>query len=86
LSPMPFILVMDPLQKMLQIATEGCLQQIQHQACRFHISVYVDDAALYLNPTNEEVQCAKEMLMQFGAVSGLINSEYEQMCGIPYQL
>lgn len=48
LSPMLFILAFDPLQRLLQLATEeGVIQPIQHHAAKLRISMYADAAALY---------------------------------------
>jgi hypothetical protein len=52
-----FIVAFDPLQRLLHLATqESLLQPIQHQAARFEISMYVDDAALFLNPRRQDVR------------------------------
>jgi exonuclease III len=47
LSPMLFILAMDPLQRLLDLATEhGVLSPLPPAAARWRISMYADDAAI----------------------------------------
>lgn len=49
LSLLLFIIAFDPLQRLLQMATEeNVLSPLQHSAARFRISMYVDDARLCL--------------------------------------
>ena len=38
------------------------------------LSLYADDAALFLNRTKEEVTAVKRILSTFGAVSGLVTN------------
>jgi retron-type reverse transcriptase len=52
LSPMLFILAMDPLQRMLDKATHvGLLNPIGAEPIKFRTSLYADDAALFVHPT-----------------------------------
>lgn len=75
LSPMLFIITFDPLQKLLQLATqEGVLQPIQNETAKLRISMYADDAALFLNPTQQEVMAIKDILTVFGEAWGLITN------------
>ena len=56
LSPMLFILAMEPLQLMLNKATEqGLLSPICNRNAKLRISLFTDDAAIFLNPMGEEV-------------------------------
>jgi hypothetical protein len=51
LSPMLFILAIDPLQKLLAAAQEvGLLQPLHRQTARFNVALYVDDAVVFLRP------------------------------------
>jgi len=53
---MLFILAMEPLQLMLQRATDqGLLSPINNRRAKLRISLFADDAAIFLNPTTEEV-------------------------------
>src|SRR6185436_9543275 len=70
LSPMLFILAMEPLQLMLNKATEqGKLTPICNQKAKPRISLFADDAAIFLNPVREEVQMVRNILDAFAAVS-----------------
>jgi len=52
LSPMLFILAMDPLQRMLELATHnGAISPLPSTFARWRASLYADDAAIFLNPT-----------------------------------
>ena len=75
LSPMLFILAMEPLQLMLNKATEqGLLSPICNRNAKLRISLFADDAAIFLNPVGEEVQVVKHILEAFGRASGLITN------------
>ena len=75
LSPMLFILAMEPLQLMLKRATaEGLLSPICNRNARIRISLYADDAAIFLNPITEEVQVVENILRAFGCASGLVTN------------
>ena len=75
LSPMLFILAMEPLQLMLNKATEqGLLTPIANRNARIRISLFADDAAIFLNPVGGEVQVVKNILAAFGSASGLITN------------
>ncbi|WVZ55170.1 hypothetical protein U9M48_005869 [Paspalum notatum var. saurae] len=66
LSPLLFILAIDPLQKMFNFASQqGILSPIGHRAARLRVSLYADDAAL------DEVQAAQQILAVFSEASGL---------------
>jgi mannosylglycoprotein endo-beta-mannosidase len=72
---MLFILAMEPLQKLLEIATrEGALMPINSRFARLRTSLYADDAAVFVNPTKEELLTVADILQLFGHVSGLITN------------
>ena len=69
---MLFILVMEPLRRLLDLGTErGVLSHLRPKAARFRTSMYADDAALFLNPIKEEVCAVRAILDRFGEASGL---------------
>jgi hypothetical protein len=69
---MLFILAMDPLQRMLDLATEhGIISSLPHSATRWRISMYADDAAIFINPSKDDLETLKEILKIFGTSSGL---------------
>ncbi|CAN6171901.1 unnamed protein product [Urochloa humidicola] len=73
LSPMLFILAMEPLQKLLDLATsDNILSPINNRAARLRTSLYADDAAIFLNPVKQEIHAVNDLLQLFGQVSGLI--------------
>lgn len=72
LSPMLFILAMEPMQRMFELATnEGLLSPINHRAATLRASLYADDAAVFLNPIKEEINVVSDLLALFGQASGL---------------
>jgi hypothetical protein len=77
LSPMLFILAMDPLQRILDLATQhGTLSPLPPAAARWRTSLYADDAAIFINPRKEDLEAVKAILQEFGNFSGLhINLE-----------
>jgi hypothetical protein len=57
LSPMLFILAMEPLQRMLAVATEeGLLSRIDSRSAKARMSMFADDVGLFLNPVQGEVK------------------------------
>lgn len=73
LSPMFFILTMEPLQRLLDRATsDELLSPINNRAARMRTSLYADDAAIFLNPIKEEVTTVTEILDIFGQLGWLL--------------
>lgn len=73
LSPMMFILAMEPSQRILLKATEeGILSPIKQCSVGLRTSLYADDAALFLNPLRHEVGATQRILVRFGKISGLM--------------
>jgi mannosylglycoprotein endo-beta-mannosidase len=76
LSPMLFILAMEPLQKLLQVAAnDGLLSPFNNRAARFRASFYADDAAIFLKPIKDEVTVVAQILQLFGEASGLLTNQ-----------
>jgi len=72
---MLFIIAMEPLQHLLHLATvDGELEQIPTRLARLRLSLYADDAAIFLRPKKEEVAKVLEVLTTFGRVSGLLTN------------
>jgi hypothetical protein len=72
LSPMLFILVMDILSRLVQKASkDGHLQPLSSRQLRNHISLYADDAVLFLKPDAADINLVLDMLWLFGKASGL---------------
>lgn len=72
LSPILFILAMEPLQRIMELATrDGLLSPINHRAASLRTSLYADDATIFLKPIKEEIWVISELLRSFGDASGL---------------
>lgn len=72
LSPMLFILAMDPLQQLLQQATDqGLLTPIGASPIKMRTSLYADDAALFVRPVATDIENLQQILQHFGEATGL---------------
>jgi hypothetical protein len=69
---MLFILAMDPLQRLLDLATQhGILTPLPLTTAKWRTSMYADDAAIFINPIKEEAEAVKLILEVFGTFLGL---------------
>ena len=69
---MLFILVMDVLNSLFVKAGEdGLLQPLSSRISEQRLSLYADDVALFIKPTEEELQVTRDILNAFGSASGL---------------
>lgn len=72
LSPMLFIIAIDPLQKILRKAIETTLISAVPTRCvHTAISMYADDAAIFIQPDQRELSALKDILTTFGEVTGM---------------
>ena len=72
LSPLLFVIAIDPLQKLLNLATErGIFSKVRGRAPGIRVSLYADDAALFLAPAKKEVSSLAALLTLFGEATGL---------------
>lgn len=72
LSPLLFILCIDPLHRLLEAATmAGQLSPLPDTAVRMRTSLYVDDAVIFINPARTEVDALLSILHLFGEATGL---------------
>lgn len=70
-----FLLAMDHLQLIFVWAMEaGILSPISHRLATIHVSLYMDDAALFLNPCKSEMAATQSTLLAFGRISGLFTN------------
>lgn len=75
LSPLLFVIAIDPLQSILEQATiQGWLQRLARQGPRFRTSMYADDEAIFVAPTKEDVTALSRILIKFGHVAGLVTN------------
>jgi hypothetical protein len=69
---MLFILAMDPLQKLLEIATQqGLLTPIGADPVKMRTCLYADDAMLFLRPVPTDVENLQHLLHHFGEATRL---------------
>lgn len=75
LSPMIFLLAMEPLHRIFQLAqSKGLLHHLQQDCANFRMSLYADDAALFIAPKAWDLQVALAILDIFGQASGLMTN------------
>jgi hypothetical protein len=72
LSPLLFILAIDPLQRIIEVAAQrGILSPVLPRAANLRCSLYADDAAIFASPNNMEIEHLHRILIFFGECSGL---------------
>ncbi|KAM0838878.1 hypothetical protein ACQ4PT_060692 [Festuca glaucescens] len=72
LSPLLFVLAIDPISQILEMATEhGLLHKIARRGAILRTSLYADDAAIFLAPFKEDVHNFAAILHSFGEATGL---------------
>lgn len=72
LSPYLFILAIDVLNAIFDLATEhGFLSKLKGRQARLRISMYADDAVIFSNPKQEDITCIMDIMKAFGEATGL---------------
>jgi hypothetical protein len=72
LSPMLFLLAMKTLHMLFKIAQEdGLLSKLNHDYDVFRVSLYTDDATLFISPSAADLQITNCILQIFATASGL---------------
>jgi hypothetical protein len=72
LSPLLFVIAIDPLAQLLEEATRlGLLTKLRGRGVVLRTSLYLDDAAVFVAPIKQDVQNLAVILQRFGAVTGL---------------
>lgn len=72
LSPMLFLLAMEPLHKLFRIAQhQGLITFLNKSYECFRFSMYADDAAVFIKPLAQDLAALKAILEIFGQASGL---------------
>jgi hypothetical protein len=57
LSPLLFVLAIDPLQKILELATQhNLLHKIRGRRTVMRMSLYAGDVAIFVAPIKEDIQ------------------------------
>lgn len=65
----------EPLQRIFARATEaGILKPISHKCAPIRVSLYDDDATLFINPCKNELDATQAILLAFGKISGLFTN------------
>ncbi|KAM0914874.1 hypothetical protein ACQ4PT_011243 [Festuca glaucescens] len=87
LSPLLFILAIEPLHRLFDLATEaGLLSPLHGRKARLRCFLYAVDAAVFLNLVRFEMAHVHAILQSFGAASGLhVNLAKSTVYGICYQ-
>ena len=72
LSPMLFILTMEPLQRLFDVAVDrGVLAPLATRGRRQRLSIYADDVVLFVKPRLVDLEACRAILAMFGEASGL---------------
>jgi hypothetical protein len=72
LSPLLFILAIDPLQRIIEKAAQtGVLRPVLPKAAQLRCSLYADDATIFADPSATELERLNKILVFFGDCSGL---------------
>jgi hypothetical protein len=75
LSPLLFVLAIDPLHHILRKATDqGHIQRIRGRVPTIRTSLYADDAAIFMAPIKDDINFLASTLHQFGDVTGLVTN------------
>jgi len=77
---------MEPLQRLFDIATqEGTLTRFSQRSAKLRLSLFADDAAIFLKPVKEDVRETLQLLTSFGIASGLLTN-IQKKCSLPHLL
>lgn len=80
ISPMLFTIAIAPLHWLFAKASSvGALSPLRLPASRLRVSLYADDAALFVAPTLDDIHCTREILHLFGSASGLKANVHKSM-------
>jgi len=72
ISPLLFILAIDPLQCIIEVATErDLLKTVLSKTAKLRCSLYADDAAIFSDPSVTDLDQLLKILTFFGECSGL---------------
>jgi hypothetical protein len=81
LSPMLFTVAIAPLHWLFnKAALSGALSPLRLPPSQLRVSLFADDAALFISPTAADIATTKSILSTFGQASGLVANI--QKCGI----
>ena len=71
-SPMLFLLIMEPLQSLFELAVErGSLTPLARSGIKQRVSMFADDVMIFLKPDDMDLHVCASLLHVFGDASGL---------------
>ena len=74
-SPLLFVIAMDPLHKILELASrEGLFHKIRGRGVAVRTSLYANDAAVFMAPIKKDIDNLATILHLFGNVTGLVTN------------
>jgi len=82
LSPLLFVIAIDPLQNILDLTIEGHLAKFRGKQTVMRTSIYADDTTIFVKPYKNDVTMLADILAKFGEVSGL-QTNVQKSCIIP---
>ena len=71
LSSLLFILAIDLLQRIIELAAQKGVKLVLPKAASLRCSLYADDVAFFADPTTSELNCLHKILLFFRKCSGL---------------
>jgi hypothetical protein len=72
LPPLLFVIAIDPLQRILEVATrEGLFHKIHGRGAVLRTSLYADDTVVFMKPIKSDIDNLSKILHLFGEVTGL---------------
>ena len=75
LSPLLFDLAIDPLPRLIELAVNsGLLQLLPGNFIKSRVSLYADDAAIFITPNAQDITSLATLLHDFGEVTGLVTN------------
>ena len=75
LSPLLFVLAIDPLRHILCKATEqGRIHKLHGRTPTVHTPLYTNDVTIFMTPNRRDIQFLANTLAQFGLVTGLVTN------------
>jgi hypothetical protein len=82
LSPLLFVLAIDPLSQLLELATDhGLLHRLHGRGTVVRTSLYADDATVFVAPIKEDIMDLASILQNFGEVTGLCTNFQKTLGG-----
>lgn len=72
LSPVLFIMIMEPLQRMFELtSSRGCLDPLTRGGLAHRLSMFADDVVVFLKPSELDLCTCEALLNLFSEASGL---------------